>query len=327
MPDSSDRESKGNRRKLLGTADGRIVVYGMVNKSIQEPAVPVFLDDGTSHRLQAVELYLPHPERQSTPLMAVDIVANTYSRQTYFDCSGRSGTFGSSLVGAPSFRTSDGVLHYLPEIQKARISLDSQLRVELEGAYGSLARFRTHRTYECVPRERGSRMSATVTFEALQDIRLSVPLWRTDAFRLLSFASMFRDHQCSDADTIQVTDNLNNVHAVLLSHDGQRNAHLFTQRIQGVRRLILHNSGVTTGRRGAPGASDCPSFQMTLADQPWIEAVSVQGYLTDSMNRNDDSLSVWIEWIGATQVIEAGKKIEYRYSVSAEPPGVDGSDD
>ena len=57
-----------------------------------------------------------------------------------------------------------------------------------------------------------------------------------------------------------------------------------------------------------------------------IEAVSapvgqlgVQGYLAATTDHNDDSLSVWLEWVDAPAVVPAGTTIQARFRIVATP--------
>jgi len=69
---------------------------------------------------------------------------------------------------------------------------------------------------------------------------------------------------------------------------------------------------------GTPGSPDSPSICISIEKSEY--EIGAQAYLDPSINVNSDSLSVWLEWLGAPNIIEKGTKISFSYTVSAHAP-------
>ena len=49
--------------------------------------------------------------------------------------------------------------------------------------------------------------------------------------------------------------------------------------------------------------------------------LGLQGFLAGTKNPNDDSLSVWLEWLDAPDVVASGTSFDVRFAVDSTPPG------
>ncbi|MBK7404403.1 MAG: hypothetical protein IPJ41_07130 [Phycisphaerales bacterium] len=63
-----------------------------------------------------------------------------------------------------------------------------------------------------------------------------------------------------------------------------------------------------------------PSMQIVVESvSAPVGSLGVQAYLADTINPNDDSLNVWLEWLDAPATIPAGTRIDARFRVIATP--------
>jgi hypothetical protein len=72
--------------------------------------------------------------------------------------------------------------------------------------------------------------------------------------------------------------------------------------------------------QGSTWYPDSPTIRIELVDRSGVPGrLGVQGYLADTRDRNGDSLSVWIEWLDAPEIIEAGTNLWLDVRVIATP--------
>ena len=68
-----------------------------------------------------IEIYDQVPGTSSFPLTWADLIGNCFFRMTYQKSDGSTGNLGTSVVACPSFRTSGGVLRFIPTITMADV--------------------------------------------------------------------------------------------------------------------------------------------------------------------------------------------------------------
>jgi hypothetical protein len=74
--------------------------------------------------------------------------------------------------------------------------------------------------------------------------------------------------------------------------------------------------------RGSTWYPSSPSMRVDVESLGGLSGrVGIQGYLAGTTNPNDDSLSVWLEWLDAPAVLPAWAVYTTGLSVTARPPG------
>lgn len=295
--------------------DGGVALIGCPDPAgVGEPAVPVYLDGGFVGEFRLIEAYdQAIPLSGCYPLTYVDIVANTYLRATYQKRDGSTAALGTSVVGGPSFRTSDGVLHFVPLPSRADVFTGGaeRIRFELTAGYPGLAAVSSTRTFPD-PAAGATPIGLSVQFAATSDISLHAGLLGSDAFRFTTASSMFLDDRTFDADLIRYEDAGGVVRTIELSNDTPRDVHLLPAAVPigGWFELIK--------RPGSEWFPDSPSVRVEIvaASCP-AGCLGIQGFLAASDNANDDSLTVWLEWIGAPAIIPAGTVVSVDLLVTA----------
>jgi hypothetical protein len=292
--------------------------------SISEPAVPVFRDgsrlaiDGQpgEDRFNLIEIYDQTPGTSDYPLIWSDIVSNLYLRTTYQKPGGPGARLGTSVVGSASFRTAAG-LQYLPDIHEAALQtggperIVSKISASFAGPTASLVSVRSFPD----PMIERTDTGLSIRFQCHRDIILDNSQRGRDAFRLLTVASMFSDELCFDTNVVRYEDPFGRVEIVSLSD------------LSGRARYILPTGTELGGwfelvkEPGSIWYPDSPTIRIELVDRSRVPGrVGVQGYLADTRDPNGDSLSVWVEWLDAPQVIKAGTNLRLDVRVIATPP-------
>ena len=295
--------------------DGLIALRAADGGALEQP-VPLFHNGASigSHKL--VEAFVNVPGTTSWPLTVVDLHANTFMRATYQRATGTTGALGTSVVGSVSYRTAQG-LQFIPQVGRGDVFTDGQADYEsrIEGTFGGEATLVTTRSFDRPGLGRTS-VDFTVTFTAEQDIVLDSSPFNVgnDRFRLTTISSMFAGGGVYDADRVRWQRADGSEASFGLAADTPRNAHLFAEPEPIGRRVELVNS---------PGASwfpDSPTVSLEVIDDGGM-SLGVQGYLAGTLDPNDDSLSVWLEWLDAPDVVAAGTSIEASFRMTAHPPG------
>jgi hypothetical protein len=302
---------------------GRAVVVVRPTGTV-EPPVPVFRDGkplkldpgGEPARFKIIEIYENASTRQDFPLIWSDLVSIGYFRSTYQKPDGPGARMGTSVVGSPSFRPAKSLLKLIPEITRADVTVGGvdRLRVGLSGRYGTQADVALVRTYP-PPAVGRSTTNLTVKFVARERISLDHDQRGFDAFRLVTLSSMFASNDQFDANVLRYEDRGGNVQTLRLDRSTRRDAHLLPRGVElgGWFELIK-----TSGSRWFP---DSPSIRVEIPDRSKISArLGLQGYLAGTVDPNDDSLSVWVEWLDAPELLAPGTTIELSARVIATPP-------
>ncbi len=259
------------------------------------------------------------PGTSSYPLTFADIIANGYIRPLVQRADGSTGAIGTSVVAGTAFRPGVGSLMIVPTISRVDVEIGGASRVVVQGtgAYGAGAR-RWCRVADIRIRLVGrSVVLIDYTWTALQDIIMPpVAAGRgNDCFRLVMFSSMLADLGSGeyDANYLAITDPKGRRRTLALS-DNVRNTYLFASpRPTAVgRSFALLKDNAATWNAGSPSIE----IEILAAGGP-IGQLGVQGWRLNSTNPNDDSLSVWLEWMDAPAVISAGTTLHVSLRVIA----------
>lgn len=295
--------------------DGSVALIGCPDPAgVGEPPAPVYLDGGFVGDFRLIEAYdQAIPLTGCYPLTYVDIVANTYLRATYQKRDGGTAALGTSVVGAASFRTVDSVLHFVPQPSRADVFTGGpqRIRIELAAGYPGLADVSSTRTF-ADPTAGVTQVGLSVQFAATSDIELHAGLLGSDAFRMATASSMFLDEQTYDADLIRYENAGGGVQTIELTDDTPRDAHLLSTAapIGGWFELIK--------RPGSGWFPDSPSVRVEIVAASCPSGcLGIQGYLAESDDANDDSLTVWLEWMGAPPIVAAGTVVSVDLLVTA----------
>lgn len=307
--------------------DGQRALWVRALPSIFEPAIPTFVDgtrvrsDGspTTELFNVVEVYDRVPGTGSFPLTVVDIIANGYVRPLVQHADGLTGSIGTSIVTGPAFRPQGEPLDTTPDMLRADVGTvtPNTSIIGLSGNYsGKAFYFATHAYPDPLIGE--TIIGASVVFRAQQPITLDSSALGSDAFRICWFSSMLADDAGGlyDANTLRVTRADGTTRALWLG-DRPRGQHLFAQPlpIEVGGSVTLHKDNAGVWNAGSP------SVRIELLGvSSQIGQLGVQGYLASTTNPNDDSLSVWIEWVDAPATIEPGTQLEVSFLIVATDP-------
>jgi hypothetical protein len=298
--------------------DGELVLWGREDiAGVVEAAVPTYYGSALKGSFEGLEASDKVPGLDSWPLTMVDLVANTYKRPTYQMPDGSTASLGTSVVGSFSYRTAGG-LQYIPVGTMAEVFTGGadRLRIVRDGQFGADATTRS----TCIfpdPPIGSTTVALTTRFEAQQEISLNSGLLGNDAFRLAGLASMFASGTQYDADAIRWKDPGGVEHVMLLSAATPRDAHLFPSPVE----IIVGGYFELVKGTGSSWHPDSPSVRMDLTSLSGITGrVGIQGWLAATTDPNDDSLSLWLEWIDAPAAIPSAAVYEAGFTVTATPP-------
>ena len=309
--------------------DGTVALLARINAGVREPSVPVLYngvqvdDPGTVGEdvFNVVDIFdhVPIPNTASFPLTWSDIVANMFLRATYQKPDLTTAHLGTSVLAAPSYRTPGGTavdFHFPPAVERAEVTTGAPQRVQVvvTGNFGEAATLSSIRTYPD-PAIGRSESRVTVRFEVNQDIALDGSALGKDALRLLTVSSMWADSQTYDADVLRYEDAAGIIRTLRMGSVQGRGAHLIADG------TALGSWFELIKEPGSTWYPDSPSVRIDIMDTPDFSGrLGIQGSLAESTNPNDDSLSVWVEWIDAPSTVPAGTTINLQFRITATPP-------
>lgn len=312
--------------------DGEVALLAIPDGGVLEPGGPLTLngtrvddpDTPGSDTFTIIDFYDRVPGTGSYPISAADIIANGFIRPLVQLQDGSSTAFGTSVVTAPSFRPQGDPLDLIPDMLGADVftgenDAEDRIAIENAGVYGTQASVVTRHLW---PDPVIGRTETVVSYTWVAGADITLVSGGTgrgfDAFRLVMFSSMLAgaDDGVYDARYLRVSPATGPSRTIEIP-DAPRDRHLFAAPVPvavgGAFSLLKDNLATWN-----PGG---PSLQIL------IESVSVPGgqfgvqaYLAGTTNPNDDSLSVWLEWVDAPAVILAGTTIEATFRVVATPP-------
>lgn len=284
--------------------DGTLVLVA-ADAALEAP-VPIYhngvLIGGHSHKV--VEAFDQVPGTGSYPLVFVDLHANTFLRNTYQKPGGGGGALGTSVVGSASFRTGAG-LQFIPTVTRGDVTTGGfigRYHSQIVGSFGSQASINTQRNFPD-PTVGRSTVGLSVDFTADQTINLAGGAFTgNDRFRMMTVSSMFSSSTVYDADMVRYEDIHGDIQTLQLTTATTRNAHLLPTAAEIGGWIELVKSP------GSTWFADSPTIRIDLLDKGGMR-LGVQGYLAGTTNPNDDSLSVWLEWLDAPDTIVSGTSL------------------
>jgi hypothetical protein len=299
--------------------NGELALFAKNLSGIVEPAVPIYFNGGASpigdHNHQLVEAFDNVPGTGSFPSTFVDIHANTFFRQTYQRTDGSSGSFGTSIVGAPSFRRSDFTFEFLPTVTRGDVFADGEhYRSGVVGNYGSDATMSsTRRFFEPITGQ--TIVELDIHFDVVNPIALAMgsPFDANDRTRFLTSSTMFANSSQFDANLIRYEDINGMVQMISLADGTPRGQHLLStaDEIGGWFELIK-----------GPGSTwfpDSPTIRVDILERDGLR-LGFQGFLDSSTNPNDDSLSLWLEWLDSPDTLPVSDyDLSFRITAVPEP--------
>lgn len=317
---SRDTMPRDTHTTLLDRDELPFLVKGLRSDSIREPVVPVTFDGVDVGAFQGIEVFEKTPGSGSTPQIIADLVSNAYVRLTYQKENGHSGTFGTSFVAAFSFRPKGKPLLLIPTVSRAEIVLDNRhcLHLSLIGAYGTYGEIVSTRTFAARAENRHTCVRARATFVATADIELEPTTLGNDSFRLFTCSSMYANSTRYDGNILRWAGET--VAELDLRTVETRGGYLFRRPVRATQ-LAIAKSGGSTGQRGTPGAADSPSVESSVIDSSLpITELAAQGFLANTTDVNDDSLTAWLEWVNAPLTVPTGMEITWTAELAARPP-------
>lgn len=287
---------------------------------VTEPPVRVFhrgrLIDRREQRV--IEGYLKTGTRPNRPLLFADIPANTYLRLTYAKSDGIfSGTLATSVVGCHAFRSPSGELDLTPVVSKATIHASGKrqgYRSVLLASFPGLADLVLERRLLSAKKNR-TAFRLESHFTAVSDIPLATgtTFVGNDRFRILTVSSMYAGSTRFDADFIRILGADGQIVTLDLREGVSRDAHLFENPVAVGTWFELVKG------RDSTWNPDSPTIRVNVGNRDGLR-LGVQGFLTSSTDPNEDSLSVWLEWLDAPDVVPAGTSHTITFEVIATPP-------
>ena len=311
--------------------NGEVALLAIPDGGVLEPGVPLSLngvpvvdpDNPGTGTFTIIDFYDRVPGTGSYPLSAADIIANGFIRPLVQRQDGSSSAFGTSIVTGPSFRPQGGPLDLIPDMLGADVLIgpnhaEDRIAIENAGVYGAQATITTRHLW---PDPAVGRTEVVVSYTWVAEADITLATGSTgrgfDAFRLVMFSSMLADSDDGVYDARYLrTSPPGGPSRTIEIPESPRNRHLFAAPVPlgvgGAFTLLKDN--LATWNAGGP------SLQIV------VESVSapagrlgVQAYLAGTTNPNDDSLSVWLEWVDAPAVVSAGTRIEATFRVIATP--------
>ncbi|WP_299162690.1 family 16 glycosylhydrolase [Accumulibacter sp.] len=288
-----------------------------------EPTVPIYYN-GTlvgGHNHHAVELFDQTPNASGFPSTFVDLVANTYVRATYQKPDGSSGPYGTSFAATFSYRTADGAqdLVYLPSVDRGDISTGGSAKYTgvVSGHFGSVAITTSTRSFSD-PTFDFTRVGVAMVLEVQQDVTLATGSTRLagDVLRAGTLASMFSTQQQFDASLLLWEDAEGQVHSLQLDGTTARDAHLF-----GAAQELGTWIELVKGA-GSSWHPDSPTVRLVISNPNGLR-LGVQGFLANTLDPNDDSLSVWPELLDPPSSLVPGASYAVDLEVFAVAPLTD----
>ena len=297
--------------------DGELALVGCENPGgVTEPAVPTYYGGILQGSFKVLEAYDKVPGQVSWPLTVAELVANTYLRPTYQLADGSSAPLGTSVVGTASYRTAAG-LQYIPSVSQTDVFIggSDRLRTVLDAQFGTDAQVASACTFPD-PLIESTAVGLTIGFEAKNAVALDAAQLGNDAFRLGSLSSMFASESQYDANILRWEDPAGAVHTLQLTNATPRDAHLFAS----PQEIAVGGFFELLKEPGSTWYPTSPSMRVDLVSLTGVTGrVGIQGWLAATTAPNDDSLSVWLEWIDALATIPLGAAYEATYLVTASP--------
>ncbi len=294
--------------------DGNLALVAAVRAGIAEASVPVFHNGALVGLNNVIEAYDRVPGTASYPLTAAHLVANTFERLTYQKADGSTGALGTSVIGTASYRTPSG-LQLVPTVSRADVTtgISGRYSVAVQADFGSSAHVTSAVSFPDPPIGQ-STARLDVTFNPTSDITLASaqPFPGNDRFRVMTVSSMFASPTQYDANLIRYQDSSGAVRTFSLTGATPRDAHLFAAPV------AISSWFELVKTPGSTWYPDSPSTRVSVLDGGSLR-LGLQGFLAGSANPNDDSLSLWLEWLDAPNLVASGTSFGTSFQIAAAP--------
>lgn len=294
------------------------VLKGLRSPTIIEPGIPVRVNDEPVGRFQGLEVFEKVGDHSGHPQTIADLVCNGYFRLTCQKANGTSATFGTSVLGTISVRTVDETLHFVPTAKSADVTIGGihRLLVQLDAKHGSFGELSSTRCYAADAGIHETSMQLAVSFVAKEPVEFSRTRIGYDRFRLCTISSMFSAPTLYDGNVIELT-TVEGVMVLPVDQFIQRPLYLFSEAVACHEFALVKTHG-SQGKVATPGSPDSPSIRVRVVESSVpISELGVQAYLAESTDVNDDSLTVWLEWIQCPNSLEAGYEIRATLEVTS----------
>ena len=298
--------------------ENRVQALEAKNPGLVEESVPVYYERRLirKKRHETVEGHFRVGKRRGNTQIFADLLANASLRLTYAKRNGRSGRFGTSVVTSPAFRTNE-TLDLVPDVSRVTVTARGQrenYRAKITAAFPGSAALELRRGLEGLQVGR-TRFSLSSRLQVLADINLSKAeeVLANDRFRVLTLSSMFADNLRFDANEVR--------YEALGGADGSLPVRNATPRDGNIfPEPVLVGSWIELVKgRGSSWNPDSPSIRIEIKNPGGLR-LGLQGFLAASTDPNQDSLSVWLEWIDAPDTVPAGTDLTLEFEVVATPP-------
>jgi hypothetical protein len=220
------------------------------------------------------------------------------------------------VATSPAYRTNQ-TLDLVPDISRVTVyakGIREDYRSKITASFPGAASILLQRGIEGLQVGR-TRFNLSTRFTTLADIALSrsEEVIANDRFRVLTLSSMFADNERFDANAIRYEALGGAVTTLTLRKTTTRDEHLFPRAIPVGSWIELVKG------RGSSWNPDSPTIRIEIKNPGGLQ-LGIQGFLASSTDPNDDSLSVWLEWIDAPDTIPAGTEQNLEFEVVATPP-------
>ena len=277
---------------------------------IGEPAVAVLCNGIALGPARAVEINSRVPGTTSYPLTYVDIVANAFARGAPQRANGTS-QLSLSTIGSYSLRPTDGTLRLVPSVDSVAIDASTNAGYHStftghmdDGSGNLIAEIASQRSLS--PPEIGrTSVRFDQSFFASRDIDLATGAHFSynDRLRIFTLSSMFASPTQYDTNVIQWLDRNGQLQTLALNAQTPRDAHLFATPIETAEVWLLKTPGSTW-------LPDSPNLHVKVVAGDG-KRLGLQGFLAATTNPNDDSLSLYFEWLDAPDRIPIGTSLQH----------------
>ena len=294
---------------------------------ILETSVPeVYLDKAKLVRplrsrgdsFNVMELYRNATKISDFPLLQVDQIANSFVRLAYQKPSGQGASLGTSVQGSPSFRLVRGGLYLRPKVGRAdvRVGADKAVTNRMEAVFVGIADVSSSRSFpDPEPGRTVAEMSYVMTPTNEMDLDLDAERRnKGDVFRFTTLSSMFTDDRVYDANVLIYEDFAGKMHTLRIDAE-QRGAYLFPEAVEVGHWFEL------VKEPGSLWFPDSPSIRVDIVrPEGDHRRIGIQGLMDRTLKPNEDSLTVWVEWMDVPNRLDRGKSIDFRWKITATPP-------
>lgn len=279
----------------------------------QGPLVPLYHNGDELGDFRLIEAYDHVLPTSSFPLTWVNLASILYQRSTYQYSDGNTARFGTSIVASPSYRTPSGVpgqsgpLRFVPipsRIDVDTVGVSERVRVSIQAAFeneaGNEADVVSASTFPN-PMLGDTRTRLTMTFHAVQSVDLDpVGALNSDQFRFLTVSSMLAKSCLYDGNVLVFETPTGDVISIPLTPPISA-GHLLPPgtELGSFFRLVK--------QPGSFWFPESPTIEVQIIDRASFPGqLGIQAFHSGRDNPNDDSLSVWLEWLDAPCTLPAG---------------------